>query len=59
MELFPMNKAVLVLLVVFFGFWMVTDPHGLADSAQRAGGQGAEWAGDLFTALITFVRDLE
>jgi hypothetical protein len=59
MELFPMNKAVLVLLVVFFGFWLVTDPHGLAQSAQRAGGQGAQWTGDLFTAVITAVKDLE
>ena len=26
-----MNKGVLAVLVVFFGFWMFTDPHGLAE----------------------------
>lgn len=59
MERFPMRKVVLVLLAVFGVFWMVTDPHGLAQSAQTAGGHGAALTGDFFTALITFVRDLE
>ncbi len=54
-----MKKALIVLLVVFGGFWMVTDPHGLAQSAQTAGGHGAALTSDLFTAVITFVRDLE
>lgn len=55
----PMRKAVVVLLVGFGIFWMVTDPNGLAQSAQRAGGSGAELTGDFFTAVITFVRELE
>lgn len=59
MEPFPMRKAVIVLLVVFGGFWMVTDPHGLAQSAQTAGSNGVALTADLFTAVITFVRDLE
>lgn len=54
-----MRKALVVLLVVFGGFWMVTDPHGLAQSAQTAGSNGAALTGDLFTAMITFVRELE
>ena len=54
-----MNKIVVVLLVAFLGFWLVTDPHGLAQSTQHAGAQGAAWTGDLFSAVITFVRDLE
>lgn len=53
-----MNKAIIVLLVIFVGFWMVTDPHGLAQSAQNAGNQGADWTGELFKSLITFLRDL-
>jgi hypothetical protein len=53
-----MQKAIVVLLVVFVGFWMVTDPHGLAESAQRAGGQGADWTGELFGSMITFLREL-
>jgi hypothetical protein len=54
-----MNKAVLAVLVVFFGFWMITDPHGLAQTAQNVGAQLVTWTGDLFSAVITFVRELE
>ncbi|HYF72087.1 MAG TPA: hypothetical protein VD864_04655 [Nocardioides sp.] len=54
-----MRKALIVLLVVFAGFWMVTDPQGLAQSAQTAGGNGADLTSDLFSAVITFVRELE
>ena len=54
-----MKKAVLVLLVGFGLFWMVTDPHGLAESAQTATANGADLTADLFTAVITFVRELE
>lgn len=54
-----MRKAVIALLVLFGGFWMVTDPHGLAQSAQTAGSNGADLTGELFTAMITFVRELE
>ena len=34
-----MKKAILAVVVVFLGFWMFTDPSGLADAAQSAGGQ--------------------
>ena len=54
-----MKKAVVVLLIVFGVFWMVTDPHGLALSAHKAGAHGAALTGDLFTSLITFIRELE
>ncbi|WP_395657707.1 hypothetical protein [Nocardioides sp.] len=54
-----MKKAVVVLLVGFGLFWMVTDPHGLAQSAHTAGAHGAELTGDLFTSVITFIRELE
>jgi hypothetical protein len=53
-----MNKAIVVLLVVFVGFWLVTDPHGLAQSAHQAGSQGADWTGELFSSMITFLREL-
>ena len=59
MEIFPMKRAVVVLLVAFGIFWMVTDPHGLAQSAQTAGGNGAELTGDFFNAVIDFVREIE
>jgi hypothetical protein len=40
---------------VFLGFWMFTDPSGLANSSQSAGGQVVTWGGDLFSAVIDFV----
>jgi len=54
-----MKKALVVLLVVFALFWMVTDPRGLAISARKTGTHAAEIGGAFFTAVITFVRDLE
>ena len=53
-----MNKGVLAVIVVFFGFWMFTDPHGLAGFTQSTG--DAVWgsAEQLFTSLIAFVGDL-
>lgn len=53
-----MNKAIVVLLVVFVGFWMVTDPHGLAESASTVGSRGADLTGDFFTSVIAFLGDL-
>ena len=51
--------AVVVLLIVFGVFWMVTDPHGLAQSAHKAGVNGAQLTGDFFAAVITFIREIE
>jgi hypothetical protein len=52
------KKLLLVLLVVFLGWWMFTDPDGLADSAVAA----AEWAWSvlvtLFQGMIRFVDEL-
>jgi hypothetical protein len=52
------GKIIVVLLVVFVGFWLVTDPRGLADVAQSAGGTGWEWAGNIFRGVIEFLRAL-
>lgn len=48
------KKAVLALIVVFLGFWMFTDPSGLADAAKAGGTQTWELAEDLFRAVIRF-----
>ncbi|WP_205470957.1 hypothetical protein [Nocardioides sp. SYSU D00038] len=53
-----MQKAVVAILVVFLGFWMFTDPSGLADAAQSAGGGLWTWTQDLFRALIDFLGEL-
>jgi hypothetical protein len=48
------KKLLLALVVVFLGWWMFTDPKGLADAATT--GAGTLWvlATQLFRALIHF-----
>lgn len=53
-----MKKLVIALLVVFIGFWMFTDPSGLADTAKLIGDQGWTWTEQLFRAVIKFVGAL-
>jgi hypothetical protein len=45
---------VLALVVVFLGFWMFTDPSGLADAARSAASQTWSLAEQLFSAIIRF-----
>ncbi|QIK75936.1 hypothetical protein [Nocardioides piscis] len=52
------KKAVSVLLVVFVGFWMFTDPNGLADAAKAGAGQTWGLTQQLFAAIIDFVGAL-
>jgi len=52
-----MKKAILAVLVVFLGFWLFKDPHGLAVTAQTAGGHGWNGASDFMTAVIQFIKD--
>jgi hypothetical protein len=52
------KKAILALVVVFLGFWMFTDPKGLADAAQDAAAQTWSLAEQLFRAVIDFVGAL-
>ena len=53
-----MNKVLIALVVLFFGFWMFTDPSGLANATGAAGGQVADWGGQLFSAVIDFFGEL-
>jgi hypothetical protein len=50
-----LKKGVLVLVVVFIGFYMFTDPNGLAQTSKE--GAGALWEAltSLFGALIDFL----
>ena len=52
------KKLLLALLLVFLGWWMFTDPKGLAEAATT--GAGTLWVltTQLFQALIHFVRVL-
>jgi hypothetical protein len=48
------KKAMLAVVVVFLGFWMFTDPQGLADAARSGFSQAWSLAEQLFSAVIRF-----
>ena len=52
------KKGVLVLLVVFLGFYMFTDPAGLADLAKNGGSEGWDLTTQMFEATIKFLDEL-
>jgi hypothetical protein len=52
------KKLVLVLVVLFLGFWMFTDPHGLAHATKDSAGQTWDLSTQLFTAVIKFLHAL-
>jgi hypothetical protein len=52
------KKALLVLVVVFLGFWLFTDPHGFAHATKSSAGQTWSLTSNMFSALITFFRAL-
>jgi len=51
------KKAVLAIVIVFLGFWMFTDPHGLADAGKAGGEQTWSLTTQLFGAVIDFIRE--
>lgn len=52
------KKLVLLVVVVFLGFWMFTDPSGLADVAKDGGSNGWALVTDGFRGLIRFLGEL-
>lgn len=52
------KKTLLLLLVVFLGFWMVNDPAGLADAAGSGAGEAWTLLSSFFEAVIGFVGEL-
>jgi hypothetical protein len=44
------KKALFWVVIVFFGFWMLTDPNGLADSTQG----GWDLTTEFFRGVIDF-----
>ncbi len=53
-----LKKLLIVVVFVFVGFWLFTDPQGLASAARGAGGQVWELATSLFSSVIDFVSAL-
>ena len=54
-----LKKGMALLVVVFIGFYMFTDPHGLAQTTKD--GSAALWTAltSLFGALIDFINSLK
>ena len=52
------QKALLAVAVVFLGFWMFTDPGGLAEAVKAGAGQTRELAENLVQAVFRFVGAL-
>ncbi len=52
------KKVFLIVVVVFVGFWMFTDPNGLAEAARAGVGQVWSLATQLFSAVIDFIAAL-
>ncbi len=52
------KKLIAVVVVVFLGFWMLSDPAGLADTAKSASGEGWSVTEKVFTGVIDFVGAL-
>jgi hypothetical protein len=52
------KKLLPALVVLFLGFWMFTDPHGLAHATTSSAGQSWDLSSQMFTALIRFFHAL-
>lgn len=52
------KKLIGVVVIVFLGFWMFTDPTGLASTSKTVGSEGWHLATQLFTGVIDFVGAL-
>ena len=49
-----LKKGVVLLVVLFIGFYMFADPSGLADAAKNGSAKGWDLLTNLFSALINF-----
>jgi hypothetical protein len=52
------KKLLGLVVVVFLGFWMFTDPNGLAETAKTAGSNGWDLTAQAFGGLIDFIGAL-
>lgn len=52
------KKGVLLVVVVFLGFYMFKDPSGLADLSSTALSGGWDLATQFFDATIRFINEL-
>ncbi len=50
------KKGVPLLLIIFIGYYLFTDPRGLADAATSLFSTGWQLLTNLFNALINFAN---
>ena len=53
-----LRKTVVLLVILFLGFWLVQDPNGFATSAKDATSSIWDLLVKLFDAIISFVKSL-
>ncbi|MFL6023273.1 MAG: hypothetical protein ACJ72O_08030 [Marmoricola sp.] len=54
-----LKKGVVLLVVVFIGFYMFTDPNGLAQTSRDGGAALWKALTSLFGALIDFINAIK
>jgi len=53
-----LKKTVLLLVVLFLGFWLVQDPNGFAASAKQTGAAIWDLLVQLFDGIISFFKSI-
>jgi hypothetical protein len=53
-----LKKGVVLLVILFLGFWLVQDPNGFADSAKQTGTAIWELLVKLFDGVISFFKSI-
>lgn len=52
------KKLIIIVVVVFLGFWMLNEPAGLADVVRDGAGGGWGLTTDLFSGVIDFFGEI-
>ncbi len=53
-----LKKGVVLLVILFLGFWLVQDPNGFADSAKTTLGTISDLLIQLFDSIISFIKSI-
>jgi hypothetical protein len=53
-----LKKGVVLLVVLFLGFWLVQDPNGFAVSAKQTGTAIWDLLVQLFDGIISFFKSI-
>ena len=53
-----LKKGVVLLVILFLGFWLVQDPNGFADSAKQTIGVIWDLLIQIFDSIISFIKSI-